>query len=57
VTLSAFAANGLRYEIKAYVADIYEGVKVASDLRLAILTAFREKGITIPQAPVVSMGG
>jgi potassium-dependent mechanosensitive channel len=55
VTLSRFGPYAIDFEIKAHVGDVFEGVIVASDLRYEILKAFREKGITIPIAPVVSM--
>ncbi|MGQ0486303.1 MAG: DUF3772 domain-containing protein [Hyphomicrobiales bacterium] len=55
ITLARFGAYAIEFEIKAHVADVFEGVFVASDLRYEILKAFREKGITIPVAPVVSM--
>jgi small-conductance mechanosensitive channel len=49
VTLSRFGLYGLDFEVKANVADVFEAVFVASDLRYAILKAFAEKAITIPQ--------
>jgi small-conductance mechanosensitive channel len=55
VTLSRFGPYAIEFEIKAHVADVFEAVFVASDLRYEILRAFREKAITIPIAPVVSM--
>jgi small-conductance mechanosensitive channel len=55
VTLSRFGPYAIEFEIKAHVADVFEAVVVASDLRYEILKAFREKAITIPLAPVVSM--
>ncbi len=50
VLLLRFGPYGLDFEIKASVADIFEGGIVASDLRHEILRLFREKGITIPHA-------
>jgi len=55
VTLARFGAYAIDFEIKAHVADVFEAVIVASDLRYEILKAFREKAITIPLAPVVSI--
>ncbi len=51
VTLARFGINGLDFEIKANVADVFEAHLVASDLRYAILKAFAEKAITIPLPP------
>ncbi len=55
VTLSRFGPYAIEFEIKAHVADVFEAVFVASDLRYEILKAFREKAITIPVAPVVNV--
>ncbi|MBI2719796.1 MAG: mechanosensitive ion channel family protein [Rhizobiales bacterium] len=45
--LVRFGAYGLDFEIKAAVADIFEGAIVANDLRHAILKTFGEKTISI----------
>ncbi len=55
VTLARFGTYSLDFDIKATVADIFDGVFVASDVRFAILKAFQEKGIVIPQPPLVSI--
>ncbi len=55
VTLQRFGTYSLDYEIKGTVSDIFYGVLVASDLRFAILKAFQEKGIVIPQPAVVGV--
>ncbi len=55
VTLSKFGTYSLDFEIKGTVGDIFYGIFVASDLRMAILKAFREKGIVIPHPPVVGI--
>lgn len=55
VTLARFGTYALDFDIKATVADIFDGVFVASDVRFAILKAFQEKGIVIPQPPAVSV--
>jgi small-conductance mechanosensitive channel len=55
VTLARLGPWSIDFEIKAHVADVFEAVIVASDLRYEILKAFREKGITIPLAPGVSI--
>ena len=55
VTLQKFGTYSLDFEIKGTVSDIFYGVLVASDLRFAILKAFAEKGIVIPQPSLVSV--
>jgi small-conductance mechanosensitive channel len=55
VTLQKFGAYSLDFEIKGTVADIFYGVFVASDIRIAILKAFKEKEIVIPQPAAVSV--
>ena len=52
--LARFGPNGLDFELRAFVADIFEAGGVASDLRFQLLALFREKGITIAQ-PVAVM--
>ena len=55
VTLQKFGTYSLDFEIKGTVSDIFYGVLVASDLRFAILKAFQEKGIVIPQPSLVGV--
>ncbi len=55
VTLARFGTYSLDFDIKATVADIFDGIFVASDVRFAILKEFKEKGIVIPQPPLVSI--
>jgi potassium efflux system protein len=55
VTLQKFGVYSLEFEVKGTVGDIFYGVLVASDLRISILKAFAEKGIDIPQPPLVSV--
>ncbi|MGB9143265.1 MAG: mechanosensitive ion channel domain-containing protein, partial [Aestuariivirga sp.] len=55
VTLQKFGTYSLDFEIKGTVGDIFYGVFVSSDLRFAILRAFQEKGIVIPQPPMVAV--
>ena len=55
VTLQKFGTYSLDFEIKGTVGDIFYGVFVSSDLRFAILKAFAEKGIVIPQPSLVSV--
>jgi potassium-dependent mechanosensitive channel len=46
--LTAFALNSMTFELRGHVADIFEAGVVASDIRLALLRTFREKGIILP---------
>ncbi len=55
VTLQKFGAYSLDFEIKGTVGDVFYGVFVASDVRMAILKAFMEKKIVIPQPAMVSV--
>lgn len=48
VVLVRFGPIGIDLEARGHVADVMEGVRVASELRFTILREFREKGITIP---------
>jgi potassium efflux system protein len=45
--LVRFGPGGLDFELRAWVADVFEAAVVASDVRFRLLTRFREKGITI----------
>jgi len=45
--LVRFGQGGLDFELRAFVADIFEGAAVASEVRFRLLSQFREKGITI----------
>lgn len=56
ITLARLGPFGLDFEVRAHVADIFDGGPVASDLRFEILKLFREKGITIPQQVAVIQG-
>jgi potassium-dependent mechanosensitive channel len=53
VGLVKFGTTGLEFELRAFVADIFSGGAVASDIRFALLSQFREKGIIIPQPVAV----
>lgn len=54
VQLLSFGKNGLEFVVRAFVADVLVGAQVASDIRFALLSQFRDKGITIATAvPVV----
>jgi len=48
VLLTNFGLNSMSFELRGHVADIFEASVVASDIRLALVKAFREKGITMP---------
>ncbi|MCA3574979.1 MAG: mechanosensitive ion channel, partial [Aestuariivirga sp.] len=45
--LARFGPSGLDFELRAFVADIFEAAGVASEIRFSLLTRFAEKGITI----------
>lgn len=45
--LARFGPGGLDFELRAFVADIFEATAVASDIRFRLIQLFREKGITI----------
>ena len=49
VVLTNFGQLGLDFELKAYVAHIFDAYLSASDIRFAVLERLREKGITIPR--------
>ncbi len=51
VQLVRFGNFGLDFEIKAFVADIFDGAQVASDIRFALLKAFAANEIKIASLP------
>lgn len=53
VLLTSFGKNGLEFVVRAFVADVLLGAQVASDIRFALLSRFRETGINIAQAVAV----
>jgi potassium-dependent mechanosensitive channel len=53
VLLTSFGKNGLEFVVRAFVADVLLGAQVASDIRFALLSQFRDNGITIAQAVAV----
>jgi potassium-dependent mechanosensitive channel len=55
VLLSKFGTYALEFDMKFSIADIFEGVPIASDIRVAILKALAEKGVAIPVPPNVSV--
>ncbi len=48
VVLRDFGTQGYIFDLKAFVGDIMSGGVVASDIRFAILAAFKENGIELP---------
>lgn len=48
VVLRDFGKEGFIFDLKAYVGDIMSGSTVASDIRLSVLAAFKENGISLP---------
>ena len=46
--LTNFALNSMTFEVRGHVADIFEATVIASDIRQALVKAFREKGIIMP---------
>jgi small-conductance mechanosensitive channel len=55
VTLARFSANGLDFELRAFVADIFDGSQVASDIRFKLLSAFRDKGVSLTPSATVTL--
>lgn len=53
VLLVGFGKNGLEFVVRAFVADVLMGSQVASDIRFALLSHLREKGISIAQPVAV----
>ncbi len=43
-----FGELGMNFDLKAHVGDVFEAVFVASEIRIAVDKAFKEKGIRIP---------
>jgi small-conductance mechanosensitive channel len=48
VVFSDFGPSALQFELRAFLADITTGLQARTELRLAILKAFRAAGIEIP---------
>jgi potassium-dependent mechanosensitive channel len=55
VLLSRFGAYALEFDMKFSVANIFEGAIISSDIRIAILQALAEKGISIPVPANISV--
>jgi potassium efflux system protein len=47
-TLRDFGKEGFVFDVRVFVGDIKSGARVASDIRLTVLAAFKENGITLP---------
>ncbi|MFP1633445.1 mechanosensitive ion channel domain-containing protein [Zhengella sp. ZM62] len=48
VYFAAFGASSLDFELRVYMADVFDILTVETDLRMAIHAAFKEAGIEIP---------
>jgi potassium efflux system protein len=48
VVLRDFGTQGYVFDLRAFVGDIMSGAGVASDIRFAILAAFKENGVELP---------
>lgn len=48
VYFAAFGASSLDFELRVYLADVFDCLIVETDLRMAIHAAFKEAGIEIP---------
>lgn len=48
VAFMAFGPFSLDFELRVYLADLFNGTQVRNDIRIGILERFREKGIVIP---------
>jgi small-conductance mechanosensitive channel len=54
IRLARFAPQYLEFELGGQVADIFEAGNIASDVRLAIARAFKDKGVMFPDVPDLS---
>jgi potassium-dependent mechanosensitive channel len=50
VLLTKFPIQGMEFEVKGHVADVFEAAKVASDIRFAIVAGLRKKKIELVAA-------
>lgn len=48
--LTRIGLNGLEFDLRVYVADVFDGGQVASDLRVAVLAAFARNEVVFSQA-------
>ncbi len=54
ILLARIAAQGLEFELKGHVSDVFEAAKVASDIRLATTREFAARRIGIAFAPTAA---
>lgn len=50
IHLARFAPQYFEFELGGQIADVFEGANIASDIRMAIVRAFKDKGIIIPDS-------
>ncbi len=48
VIFLGFGESTLDFELRVYLADVFNGIAVRNDIRVAIFERFREEGISIP---------
>ncbi|MEO1985688.1 MAG: mechanosensitive ion channel domain-containing protein [Martelella sp.] len=48
VIFVGFGESTLDFELRVYLADVFNGITVRNDIRVAIFERFRDEGITIP---------
>jgi small-conductance mechanosensitive channel len=51
VVFANFGTAALEFEIRVFLSDILNGMRVQNDIRFAVLAAFVEAGIDIPSSP------
>jgi small-conductance mechanosensitive channel len=51
--LLGFGENALEFELRAYVGNVNDGLVTRSDLHIAVLKCFRERGIAFPSPQFV----
>jgi small-conductance mechanosensitive channel len=51
--LSRISLNGLEFDLRVHVADVFDGGQVASDLRVKLLAAFAENDVVLSQTVAV----